>query len=451
MLNKNIEKILSLYNVVDDVIIVDTEGIIVYAEAFREGAYSYTVSEIIGKHLFDVYPSSNDKTSNIYKVIQTQQPIMNFEATWRSYLGDIHSGIVDTLPIFNAEKMIGVIELAKFTDDNNINQRGIHIGNFAQYASADKHYTVDDIVTSAPIMMQLKNDIKVVSRNDLSVMIYGETGAGKEMVAEAIHTLSSRRNKPFISQNCAAIPNNLLESILFGTEKGGFTGAENKKGLFELAHGGTLFLDEINSMDTNAQCKILKAIEEKEIMHIGGQYSIPVDIRVICALNEDPIAAMKKGKLREDLFYRLSGVMFEIPPLRQRREDIDVLSNHFIEEYSQTSGSPLVTLSSDVSSLFHKYRWPGNVRELKNIIESSICFCDGKTIQLKDLPAYMRDADLTVTYDYKGGLQKAVSDLEKELISKALQENKTKAMAAKQLKITRQVLNYKINQLGIDI
>jgi len=232
----------------------------------------------------------------------------------------------------------------------------------------------------------------MIADTESSVLICGETGTGKELTAQSIHTSSPRRGKRFVSQNCASIPANLLESILFGTVKGSYTGAENRPGLFELANGGTLFLDEINAMEISVQAKILKAIEEKQITRIGGLEPIPIDVKIVSAINQNPLDCIREGKLREDLFYRLSVVQLIMPPLRERHNDLFYLTYSFIQLYNEKMGRHIIGIDEEVENIFAAYDWPGNVRELKNVIEGAFNVTAAGFIQKKDLPAYMETA-----------------------------------------------------------
>ncbi len=254
-------------------------------------------------------------------------------------------------------------------------------------------------------MELIKERIPMIADTDSSVLIYGETGTGKELVAQSIHTASKRRNKKFVSQNCAAIPGNLLESILFGTTKGSYTGAENKPGLFEIASGGTLFLDEINSMEISVQPKILKAIEEKQVVRLGGYEPIKTDIKIVSAVNENPLQCIAENKLREDLFYRLSVVQLNIPPLRERINDLFYLVSHFINIYNTSMHCNLIGIDEEVETIFRGYNWPGNVRELKNVIEGAFNVASARFIQKKDLPEY-----LTRPFVFRGNRSKCFDD-----------------------------------------
>ena len=301
-------------------------------------------------------------------------------------------------------------------------------------------------------MEELKERIRHVARNNSTVLIMGETGTGKELVAQSLHTCSDRADKPFISQNCAAIPANLLEGIFFGTEKGSYTGAETRKGLFELADGGTLFLDEINSMELSMQAKLLKVLEEKKARRLGGYREIPFNVRIICAMNEDPAEVMRAGRLREDLYYRIGVVKLRIPPLRERRGDIMVLAEHFIEKYNQEMGMHIHGISELTKNAFLNYEWRGNIRELKNTIESAFNTAQNGIITMKDIPELVQvstENDMfktpnTISVPTAGSLKEMMDEYEKQIIFETLKRSKTMAEAAGKLKISRQNLRYKM-------
>ena len=261
----------------------------------------------------------------------------------------------------------------------------------------------------------------------------------------------TRSKGPFISQNCAAIPTTLLESTLFGTTRGSYTGAENRKGLLKQADGGTLFLDEVNSMDLSLQAKILKAIEEKKFRPVGGEQDVHSDVRIVSAMNVDPITAVRDGLLRRDLFYRLGVVQLALPPLRKRPEDIPLLTDFYVERYNRKMERTITGVSELVRNALLAYDWPGNVRELRNAVESAFNLCTGSVIQLSDIPRYIfyheeeKAAEPAAEALPDGmGLQEAVRRYEKGLIVRTLEQSRTITEAAEKLKLTRQALQYKM-------
>lgn len=303
-------------------------------------------------------------------------------------------------------------------------------------------------------MINIKEKIIKVAENDSPVMVIGESGTGKELVVESIHSASSRCNKPFISLNCAAIPDSLMESIIFGTVKGSFTGAENRKGIFEIANSGTLFLDEINSMSVDLQAKLLKVVEEQRYMKIGGEKYINVDVRIISAMNVTPDEAINKNMLRKDLFYRLGVMQFNLPPLKERKEDIDLLVDYFITFYNSKMHKKVENINELVHKIFMDYSWPGNVRELRNVIEYAFNVVDDTQIRMADIPDYLISYNyVNIKNDYADnnkGLTELMDEYEKDIILNALENGKSLSDAAKSLKLTRQALKYKIDKHEIN-
>ena len=345
MLRRYVEQILSLYNYIDGLMITDEKGKIEYYMTYRPDLVSLREKDVIGKYLLDIYPNLTEDTSSIMRVLKTGKPIFNEEQELRSYKGEILHVVNTTMPIMEEGRIVGAIDVSRYMDPAYGRQ---YISLSLKESQEPKSlYSVDDIIGNSDSMAVLKEKIPMIASTDSSVLIYGETGTGKELVAQSIHTASRRKDKRFISQNCAAIPSNLLEGILFGTVKGSYTGAENKPGLFEIANGGTLFLDEINSMDIGLQSKILKAIEDKKVTRVGGFEPIATDIKIISAVNQNPLTCVQEGKLREDLFYRLSVVQLNVPPLRERSEDLLFLIEYFINEYNRQMKKSILGLDEE--------------------------------------------------------------------------------------------------------
>lgn len=315
-------------------------------------------------------------------------------------------------------------------------------------------YVIDDIVAINSEMLTVKEKIKRAATSDSSVLIYGKTGTGKEMVAQSIHNCSKRHSNPFISVNCASIPSTLLESNLFGTVKGSFTGAEDREGLFQAADQGTLFLDEINSMEPMMQVKILKAIEEKRIRKVGGTKQIPLDVKIIAALNQDPMELIKEGKLRKDLFFRLSVIEIDIPQLKERKDDIEYLTKYFIDYYNEDMGKNIKRVSKEVKKVFEEYDWPGNVRELKNVIEGAFNNTKNDIIGIDDIPERLlnqrtnQQSYISIEFDANNiGLQEYLEECERRIIFDTIEKNDgNMAAAARDLRISRQLLYYKLKR-----
>lgn len=387
MLKRYAEQLLNLYNYIDGIMVANTKGEVEYFITFRPDINHLKESEILGKHILDIYPNLSEEESSILNVLKTGRPIFNQRQNLFTYKGQGINAINNTMPIKDGDTIIGAVDVSRYIDPG-FEKKEIALSLKKENVKKTL-YTVNDIITQSQTMELIKERISMIADTDSSVLIAGETGTGKELVAQSVHTSSKRKNEKFISQNCAAIPSNLLESILFGTVKGSYTGAENRPGLFELANGGTLFLDEINSMEMSVQPKILKAIEEKQITRIGGQQPIPIDIKIISAMNENPVNCIRANKLREDLFFRLGVVQISIPPLRERVNDLFLLANHFIEQYNKKMGRCIIGIDEEVEEIFREYDWPGNVRELKNVIEGAFNVIYNGFIQKKDLPEYL--------------------------------------------------------------
>jgi two-component system response regulator AtoC len=305
-----------------------------------------------------------------------------------------------------------------------------------------------------------------VADTPTTALLTGESGTGKELVARALHAHSSRRDKPFIKVNCAAIPKELIESELFGYERGAFTGAvSSKPGRFELANGGTLFLDEIGEIPVEMQVKLLRALQESEFERVGGIKTIHVDVRLVAATNRDLKKLIASGGFREDLFYRLNVVPIRLPALRERAGDIPALVEHFLMKFNERLKKHVTAVEPDALDLLSSYPWPGNIRELENVVERAVLFCDGQKLRAEDLPPEVRgplatpslpltDADLQAALASEGGLKEhvkvAMNRLERELVGRALaQTNGNVTHAARLLKISRKGLQLKMKELGL--
>ena len=332
-IKENAQEILNLYNYFNGAIIFDCNAVAVYYYNNRPDINDMTEEEVVGKHLSEIYPNLNLENSSIMEALTKGVPTANMLQTWTTVKGQTVKSINTTVPIFEEGQIIGAAEVSQYVTgkDDMVN---IYV---TPIVSAENRplYRLNDIKSQWPGMDEIKKIISKVSQTDSPVLIYGKTGTGKELAAEAIHTEGRRKDKRFISQNCAAIPMSLLESILFGTVKGGFTGAEDRAGLMEACSGGTLFLDEVNSMDINLQAKLLKAVEEQMVTRVGGIEPVPVDVRIIAASNEDPWEMVKAGQLREDLYYRMKVVQIDLPPLKDRKGDIEYLTEYFIRKYNK--------------------------------------------------------------------------------------------------------------------
>ena len=314
-----------------------------------------------------------------------------------------------------------------------------------------------ELTGESPAMQSLKEQIRVVAPTDAWVLIYGENGTGKELVAQTIYKLSKRRHKPLIEVNCAAIPEDLIESELFGHEKGAFTGATTmKRGKFDLANGGTLFLDEIGDMSLKTQAKILRILQEQRFERVGGGRTIKVDVRILAATNKELEKEIEKGTFREDLYYRLNVIPIEVPPLRARKEDIPLLVDEFMDEFSRKLGIPKKEIDSRVLDALMEYDWPGNVRELRNFMERMVILTRKDRITMKDLPEQFRKAPCPAGHNEPEFLvcddfRRAKALFEREYILRKLEENHGNVKkTAEAMGIERRHLHRKMKSLGID-
>jgi Nif-specific regulatory protein len=331
-------------------------------------------------------------------------------------------------------------ERAQLQDENALLKRELQ-----------QKYDFRNIVGTSKEMRDVYEQIAQVAPSGATVLIRGESGTGKELVAHAIHYNSPRSSKPFVKVNCAALPESLIESELFGHEKGAFTGAvARKRGRFELAEGGTLFLDEIGDLSPAMQVKLLRALQEREFERVGGTETIKVNVRLITATNVDLEQAVSDGRFRSDLYYRLNVFSIYLPPLRERKTDILLLADHFLDKYGRQNGKRIKRISTPAIDMLMSYHWPGNVRELENVVERSTLVCEGNVIHGYHLPPTLQTAEGSGTVT-KMSLDQAVSAFEKDLIQDALKTARgNRARAARLLDTTERILGYKVKKYEID-
>ena len=309
---------------------------------------------------------------------------------------------------------------------------------------------LDSIIGKSAEMQRLLTTVRKVADSKASVLVTGESGVGKEVVADALHNLSARHDKALIKVHCAALSETLLESELFGHEKGAFTGADSlHKGRFELAHGGTIFLDEIGEINQSTQIKILRVLQEKQFERVGGEQTIEVDVRIIAATNRNLEAEVKAGRFREDLYYRLNVIHLEVPPLRERKDDIPLLVSAFLDEFNKENGKQITGMSQAAKAALYKYDWPGNIRELRNCIESAVVMASGTDIGLEDLPPSVSKASRAETIAVPMGIP--LDEAEKLIIEENLAANKgNKSKTADMLGIGRKTLHRKLAEYGLE-
>jgi two-component system response regulator AtoC len=350
-----------------------------------------------------------------------------------------------TKPV-NLDELELVIERA-------LNSRRIEAENVNLHEQLDRRFGLENLVGESPAMLQVFDVVQQVAPTRATVLITGETGTGKELVAHAIHNLSPRKSGPFVAVHAAALTTTLLESELFGHEKGAFTGAvERRIGRFEAADGGTLFLDEISEIDPAMQVKLLRVLEERAFERVGGTKTLQVDVRLVAATNKDLKKLVSEGKFRDDLFYRLSVVTVNLPPLRERRSDVPLLVQAFIRQCSAENGKPVREITAEAVNTLMAYDWPGNVRELRNTIEQMVVLSRGERLTLRDVPATVRGgADLTKISVVRPGTTMTVEEAERQLIAQALKEtdgNRTRA--AQRIGMSRRTLHRKLKKYGLE-
>jgi len=314
-----------------------------------------------------------------------------------------------------------------------------------------ERYDLSNIIGNSRPMQQVYEQVAQVAGSPTTVLIRGESGTGKELVAHAIHYNSPRSEKPFVKVSCGALPEGLIESELFGYEPGAFTDARaQKKGRFELAHGGTLFLDEVGEFSRSTQVKLLRVLQEREFERLGGVRPIKVDVRLVAATNKDLEVAVQQGEFREDLYYRLNVFSLFMPPLRERRPDILLLADHFVEKYAAAHGKDVRRIATTAIDMLMSYHWPGNVRELENCIERAVLVCDGGVVHAHHLPPTLQTAEVSGTLPRRS-LATAVESYEKDLILDALKSARgNRAKAARLLDTTERILGYKVAKYGVD-
>lgn len=446
--------------------ITDADGFTVYynEEASRLDGIDSSVA--MGKHILEMFPSLSEEESTVMKVLRTGVPILKQEQEITNLNGFKMHLYTNTLPLAVDGKIVGALDISKdLSIVKGLMEKVIGLREEVRKykhqqpsgANEEARYTFHDIIGESPSITAVKERAVKVAASNSPIFVYGETGTGKELLVQAVHNMSSRKDGPFIAHNCAALPETLMDSILFGTVKGSFTGAENRPGLIELADGGTLFLDEISTLSFDLQAKLLRFLQEPYIRRVGDSKSRKVDVRIISASNVDPQEALEKRLLRPDLVYRLNVISLRLPTLKERKSDIPILTNHFLAEFSWQMGCKVKGVSKEVEKVFLNYPWPGNVRELRGVTECAFNLCETDVIQLHDLPEYILrgtfvDADATMSADDdEQDLRVLMQEMERELIRKALNRSGgNTSKAAKMLGLPRQTLQYKLKTLGIE-
>ncbi len=436
-------------NLKEGIHVVDGNGKTIYYNDAMENIEGVKKEDVMGKEIQE-YLKDIEGQSTIIECLQRGIGCKDTIQNYSNVEGKVITSINSTIPVIVDEKIEAVIEIAR--DMTLIKKLNETICELESNSKLKKNfYTFKDILGSSAKLKEEIGKSKKASISNSSVLIYGETGCGKELFAQSIHYDGIRRDNPFIAINCAAIPSALLEGMLFGTVKGSFTGAENKKGLFEEAHRGTILLDEINSMEPYLQSKLLRVLQDGYIRPLGSNKIIDVDVRIIATINEEPEKLIKEGKLRKDFYYRLSVIKITIPPLRSRKEDIVELSRSFIKHYNDILHKNVKSISVDVMEEFLKNEWPGNVRELKNSIESAMNMVDEGQVLTKECFVNKINSGSEGRFEvtFKGGisLNEYMDNIEKSIIEKIYTKNNYNVTkTSDELKISRQNLQYKLKK-----
>lgn len=458
-----------ILNIIDaGVHLVDKQGITVFYNEMMANIDGLSQDQVLGKNVFQLFPSLTEETSTIKLVLSKGEKIVDKVQNYVNVKGKKISSINSTYPLYQGDEIVGAVEIAKdITKIMNmydqlldlrkqLTESKLKMGKSS--GTADYHF--GDLIGNDPTFIKAISFAKKASRSSSPVLISGPTGTGKELVAQSIHNASIRRGKPFIAQNCAAVPKELMEGLLFGTTKGAFTGSIDRQGIFEQAHGGTLFLDELNSLDLVLQAKLLRVIQEGKIRRLGAMEENDVDIRIIAAMNISSNEAMEKGILRKDLYYRLNVVHINLPPLRERKEDIPLLVSHFIEVFNGRFGTTVHGIKPNALERLKAYHWPGNVRELSHTIESAfnLMEMDHDLIEEHHLPphtfpiltANLQELRRFQVNHEKMDLPNLLDTFERKVILEVFSENQGNiSRTAEALGVKRQALQYKLTKYGI--
>ena len=442
------------------IVVIDMKGNVVYVNDQCAGYFGMARDSIYGKNITEVFPQTK-----MMEGLEIDEPRLMF---YNSYMG---IGISVQVPIYEGVKKIGLLEYDVTQSSEKLYDLSKDYGNFLDQEllnlekeiieKRDSRYSISNIIGGSSVILEVKKKIITAAKSNSTVIIKGETGTGKELVAHAIHNLSGRRRNRLVKINSTAFPETLIESELFGYEEGAFTGAKKsgKKGKFETADKGTLFIDEINNMPMSVQPKLLRVLQEHEIERIGGNTDVSVDVRIIAATNENLQDLIYQNRFREDLYYRLNVIEIEVPTLRERLEDIDDLVSEKIKELNIELGTDVERATASALHFLKKYKWPGNVRQLHNVVERAMNFSKGKELTKEDFETAMVDAwgQVYEIPDNKeeiafGTIEDVRNRAETKLILDTLKMcNNNKTKAAERLNIARPLLYQKIKRLGIRI
>jgi arginine utilization regulatory protein len=437
--------------------VVDPEGnSVIYNKAMAQ-LEKMDRKDVIKKPFTEVFKNLKTENSTLLQALEFKKSTWKQEQTYLNKDGKEITTINTTVPVLDGEKVVAAVEIAKnITDIQRMSDTILELRKEIDDPKKSKQkrikkYNFSNLYGENKVFQETIQLAKKAALSSASCIIYGETGTGKELIAQSIHFDSNRRDKPFLAQNCAAVPGSLLEGILFGTSKGGFTGAVDRAGLFEQADEGTLLLDEINSMPLELQGKLLRVLQENYTRRVGGTKDIPLDVRIIATINEPAEELLASGILRRDLFYRIAVIQIHIPPLRERKDDIVLLAEKFMDKYNRKFEKQVWMLSDAAKEKLLSYDYPGNVRELENIIMSAMSLMSHEEHVLRDEDLIINRRKTLPAQDVftlgEGGLDQYLGRIEREMIENALVTNGGNiSRAAESLRIKRQTLQHKIRK-----
>lgn len=455
----------ALDQITDGVQIYDKNACVVYFNRASRGiSHIPSGVNVEGRHLLDLY-NLDESVSTTMTALQTQAPVIDRVDSFRANdFSTVPIASANTsYPIFREGELLGAVvfeQTAEIVERNmkKMEATGKALSAFSQRPPkiSFSGYTFDNVIGSCPKLREAVELARRVAPQDSPILLVGETGTGKEIFAQSIHRASRRRGGKFLAINCAAVPETLIESLLFGTRKGSFTGSEDKAGYLEEAAGGTLFLDELNSMSLAMQSKILRVLQEKTFRRVGGSQDLRLDVRVISSCNEDPFKAVAENTFRRDLFYRLSTVMIELPPLREHLEDLEELIRYHLEATAYQFVHAVTRIAPEVFAILRSYHWPGNVRELFHVLDYAQNVTDSQVMEVRHLPPYLLKhrtepaAPLPAIDFSRETLQGLMDDYEKQIIAQALDHcGYNISQTAQALGILRQSLQYRIRKYGL--
>lgn len=467
------QKIYDLYKAALDSVtdlgmtIYDAEGRIVMYNRPSARADGLAEKDVLGKTPDEVFEHQTKSTA--IEVLRTGQAVIDQEIIYTSKIGKLNYCIGSTYPLYKDDELIGAFSIIRFNNSvKNLISQAMQMQKELIHSKTGNSngtiYTFESIIGNSESIRQSIMHAKKAAMSPSNIMLYGETGTGKELFAQSIHNTSVRNKAPFVAVNCAAIPDTLLESMLFGTVKGAFSGAQNRAGLFEEAGEGTIFLDEINSMPIQLQTKLLRVIQQKTVRRLGTNKEVEINCRIISSCNQPPLECIENIVLRDDLYYRLAAICIDIEPLRERKSDIILLAESFINEFAPIYGMSKIHMSKEFKQVLLQHTWPGNIRELRHAIESAFILLEpGESLKVQHLPMNLRrlykSGKLGSCEEkklrepgtiQKGNLKKELEQLEREEIMCALERNDGNiTRTAMDVGYTRSNLQYRMKKLHI--